>query len=101
MCKDVYRFLYTCGPTILLRRRDSLYSLFVMVSNVGEVFSSLPIYGIGETGMIAIELRAVRQDLIGELIEIAYSPREPRYRVDIVFVISENATVSPFPPYLD
>jgi hypothetical protein len=52
-------------------------SVFIVVGDVGEVFAALAIDWVGESGMISGELRAVRENLIGEAVELANTTREP------------------------
>lgn len=51
--------------------------MFIVVGDVGEVFAALAIDWVGESGMISGELRAVRENLIGEAVELANTTREP------------------------
>ena len=44
--------------------------LFVVEGNVGELLAACAVHGIGESRMIGVQFRAVRQDLIGESIQI-------------------------------
>ncbi len=54
------------------------FLLFVVEGDVGEELPPLPVDGIGEAGMIGIQLVPVRQDLVGKLVQILLGSREPR-----------------------
>ena len=52
--------------------------LFVVERNVGEFLATCPVDGIGESGMISIELGAIGQNLVGESIQVLDTAGEPR-----------------------
>lgn len=66
-------------------------SVFVIVSNVGEIFTTLPINGIGEARVVGVQLGTVRQDLISEAIELADTAWKPwndfRVITDTIFIV--------------
>lgn len=65
-------------------------AMLVVVRNVGEVLATLAVFRIGKTRMIGIQLRSVAQNLIGETIQIAYTPREPGHSRGIILVVTRN-----------
>lgn len=80
------------GLDLLLRivHMGQLLAVLVVVGDVREVFAPLAVLGICEAGMIGIQLGTVAQDLIGEAIQIAYTPWEPRHSRGIVLVITRD-----------
>lgn len=53
-------------------------SVFIVVGDVSEVFTTLSVHGIGEAGVVSVQLRSVGQNLVGESVELADASREPR-----------------------
>ena len=54
------------------------HALFVVESNIGEEFPSFPVCLVGEARMIRVEFRAVREDSVGEVVQVLDLYREPR-----------------------
>ena len=52
-----------------------------MECDVGELLPALPVDGVGESGVVGVELGAVAQDLVGELVQVADRLGEPGDRV--------------------
>ena len=55
--------------------------LFIMESYIGELLAAGAVDGVGKSRMIGIQFRAVRQDLIGEFVQIGDPSGKPRHRV--------------------
>lgn len=68
--RDYFRSLEKC--------QHYYNSLLVVVSDVGKVLPPGSVDRIGETGMIGIQLGAVRQNLICELVKVSNSSWKPR-----------------------
>ena len=66
--------------------------MLVMKSNIGKLFSSGAINHIGKARMIRVKLRAIRQDLIGEPVQLGDVLREP-WNVVVVVASSEHTHV--------
>lgn len=54
-------------------------SMAVVVGQIGKVFASSPVHGIGESRMIGVQLTSVGEDLIGESVQLSDAPRKPWY----------------------
>lgn len=67
-----------------------LFAVLVVVGDVRKVFAALAVLGICEAGMIGVQLGAVAQDLIGEPIQIAYTPWKPRHCRGIILVVARD-----------
>lgn len=52
-----------------------------MEGDIGELLAPGSVDRVGEAGMIGVELRAIRQDLIGEPVQVSDSSREPGDRI--------------------
>lgn len=68
----------------LLRRVVNVWQrlpVLVVVRNVREVLAPSSVLWVGEARVVGVQLRAVRQDLVGESVQITNTPREPWYRV--------------------
>lgn len=71
----------------LLKKRNLL---FVIVSNVGEIFAPLSINRIRESRMVAVQLRSIGENLIRKFVQIPYPSWKPRYSSHIVVMVSDR-----------
>ena len=71
----------------LLKKRNLL---FVIVSNVGEIFAPLSINRIRESRMVAVQLRSIGEKLIRKVVQIPYPSWKPRYSSHIVVMVSDR-----------
>ena len=53
-------------------------SLLVVEGDVGEELSPLAVDGVGEAGVVGVQLVSVGQDLMSELVQVLLGPGEPR-----------------------
>ena len=65
--------------TVCSCRRCRFDSLFVVVGDVGKLLPALPVLGVGEAGVVGVQLGAVRQNLVGKLVQIGNLLRVPRH----------------------
>lgn len=56
-------------------------AVLVVVGDVREVLAARAVLGVGEPGVVRVQLRAVRQNLVCEPVQVADTTREPRDRV--------------------
>lgn len=59
-------------------------TVFVVVSDVREVFPASAVNGVCKSGMIGLEFSSVRQDLVGESVEVSDSSWEPRNGICLI-----------------
>lgn len=65
-------------------------TVLMIERNVCEILAPLAVHLIGEARMIRIQFGAIRQDLIGESIQIANASREPRHASAVQSRITGN-----------
>lgn len=57
-----------------------LLAVLMIERNIREILAPIAVHLIGEARMIRVQLRTVRQNLIGEPVQITDTNRKPRHR---------------------
>ena len=64
--------------TPLVSLQTLIHSLPVVERDISELLPPLPVDGISESRVVGVQLRSVRQDLVGELVQVLDRLGEPR-----------------------